>query len=117
MATNFVQNGDNVTITAAADTASGAGVLAGLLFGVAVADALEDEALTIATRGVYTLPKTSAQAWTVGAAIYWNGTSGEATTATTAGNVFIGVAMEEAGSPSDTGVVRLNGTAPAAAES
>lgn len=113
---NYIQPGDNVTITAAADTASGAGVLAGLLFGVAVADALEDEALTIATRGVYTLPKTSAQAWTVGAAIYWNGTLGVATTATAAGNVFIGVALEAAANPSDSGVVRLNGTAPAAAE-
>ena len=112
---NYIQPGETVTITAAADTTSGAGVLAGLLFGVAVHDALEDEALEISTTGVVELPKTSAQAWTVGAAIYWNGTSGEATTATTAGNVFIGVAMTVAESGSATGIVRLNGVAPAAA--
>ena len=117
MATNYIQKGDNVTITAAAAIESGDGVLAGLLFGVASTDAAEGEQVAIATQGVYTLPKTEAQEWTVGAAIYWNGTSGEATTATTAGNVFIGVALAAAPNPSTTGIVRLNGTAPAAAES
>jgi predicted RecA/RadA family phage recombinase len=112
---NYIRPGDTVTITAGGTIASGAGVLVGLLFGVAVRDATAGQPLEIATTGVFSLPKTSAQAWTVGAAIYWNGTNGEATTATTEGNVLIGVAVAVADNPSARGIVRLNGAAPAAA--
>lgn len=112
MATNFIQNGDNLTVPAPANVSSGDGVELGVLFGVATTDALSGEDVVIATKGVFELPKTSAQAWTVGAAIYWTGTA--ATTATTAGNLLIGVAAAVAANPSATGLVRLNGAAPAA---
>lgn len=111
---NYVQPGDNLTVTAPADTASGAGVKVGVLFGVASHDALSGEPLVIATRGVYELPKTSAQAWTEGAAIYFIPGTGLCTTATTTGNLLIGVAAAVAANPSATGLVRLNGSAPAA---
>jgi predicted RecA/RadA family phage recombinase len=111
---NFVQAGDSLTIAAPADTLSGAGVRAGVLFGVAQHTALSGAPLSIATRGVFTLPKTSAQAWTLGAAIYFIPATGLCTTATTTGNLLIGVAAEAAVNPSATGVVMLNGAAPAA---
>lgn len=116
MATNYIQPGCNLTIPAPANVSSGGGVLSGVLFGVALGDADSGDDVVIATEGVFTLPKTSAQAWTVGAAIYWDDDGDGATTATTAGNVFIGVAAAAASNPSSTGVVRLNGSAPAAAE-
>ncbi|WP_118138783.1 DUF2190 family protein [Oceanicella sp. SM1341] len=109
---NYIQPGDNLTIPAPADTVAGAGVAAGLLFGVAQHDALSGEPLVIVTRGVFELPKTNAQAWTLGVALYWNGTL--VTTAAGTGNVFIGVAAVAAANPSATGIVRLNGVAPAA---
>ena len=111
---NYIQPGESLTIPAPAVTLSGAGVRAGVLFGVAVHDALAGQELTIATTGVYDLAKTSAQAWTVGAAIYFIPASGLCTTATTAGNLLIGVAVAAAANPSPTGLVRLNGAAPAA---
>lgn len=112
---NFVQHGDTVTITAAANITSGQLVNAGVLVGVAGTDALSGEQVAIKTTGVFELPKTSAQAWTVGAAIYMIPASGLCTTATTAGNILIGCAIEAAANPSATGIVRLNGSAPAAA--
>lgn len=112
---NYVQPGDVVTITAAAAITSGQLVNAGLLVGVAGGAAAIGEQVEIKTRGVFELPKTSAQAWTVGAAIYMIPASGLCTTATTAGNILIGVALAAAANPSATGTVRLNGAAPAAA--
>lgn len=113
MATNYLQQGAVMTVPAPADVDSGDGVMVGVLFGVAQAAALSGADVAIATAGVHTLPKTSAQAWTVGAAIYWDPTPGEATTATTAGNLLIGVAAAVAADPSATGQVRLNGAMPA----
>jgi len=118
MATNFLQHGDSLTVAAPAAKSSGDGVLVGdVLFGVAMADAENGADLVIKTTGVFELPKTSAQAWDVGDAIYWDDDGDGATTATTAGNVYIGVAIEAAANPSSTGKVRLNGSMPPAAES
>lgn len=110
----FVQPGDVMSVTAPADVLSGAGVKVGLLFGIAIHSALSGAAVEIAVTGVFTVPKTSAQAWTQGAAIYFIPGTGLFTTATTAGNLFVGTAALVAANPSDTGVVRLNGSAPAA---
>jgi predicted RecA/RadA family phage recombinase len=112
MAKNFVQPGDNMTVTAGADIASGAGLRVGMLFGVTQHSALNGAPVVIATRGVYTLPKVEAQAWTVGQALYWTGT--QCTTVAGTGNILIGVAAAIAANPSTTGIVRLNGSAPAA---
>ncbi len=113
---NFVQPGEVLTVPApAGGVASGAGVKLGVLFGVAQGAAAEGAPVAIACAGVFDLPKTSAQAWAVGAAIYWTGSA--ATTATTAGNLLIGVAAAAAANPSAIGRVRLNGAAPAAVTS
>lgn len=114
---NFVQPGAVLTVPVpAGGVAAGDGVALGVLFGVAQTDAAAGAPVAIALEGVVLLPKTSAQAWTIGAAIYWNPTAGAATTATTAGNILIGVAAAAAANPSASGPVRLNGAAPAAAE-
>jgi predicted RecA/RadA family phage recombinase len=62
--------------------------------------------VAVKTRGVFELPKVSAQAWTVGAPIYWDGTAGNATTVTTS-NTLIGYATEAAANPSSVGRVRI----------
>lgn len=105
---NFIQDGNTVELPAPYDRASGEGALVGKLFGVAVADVVSGAAGQFLTRGVFTLPKTSAQAWTVGADIYWDDTNKAATTTATA-NTLIGKALAVAANPSATGVVRLNG--------
>jgi predicted RecA/RadA family phage recombinase len=111
---NFVQPGHAVTVTAPRNLASGELVIVGLLAGVAQHSALSGAPVEIVTNGVFDLAKTSAQAWTVGAAIYGIPATGVATTATTAGNVLIGTALAVAANPSAIGRVRLNGSAPAA---
>ena len=106
---NFVQPGRTVTVAAPYDVASGAGCLVGSLFGVATMDAVSGASVDITTCGVYTLAKTSAQAWTVGAKVYWDDTNKVVTTTATS-NTLIGCALEAAANPSATGTVRLNGT-------
>ena len=65
---------------------------------------------TFQITGVVTIKKTSAQAWTQGALIYWDNTAKEATTTSTS-NTRIGCALVAAANPSATGTVRLNGIA------
>ena len=107
---NFIQPGDIVTVQAPANVASGDGVLVGTLFGVAAVSALSTKPVEIKTNGVFVLPKTSAQAWTVGATLYWDNTNKCCTTADGSGaNVKIGKALAVANNPSATGTVLLDG--------
>lgn len=104
---NFVQTGIHVSVPASVAVKSGDLVFVGALFGVADADAASGDQVVICTEGVYTLPKTSAQAWTVGAAIYWDADDKVATTVST-DNDPIGHAVAAATNPSATGQVRLS---------
>lgn len=107
---NYIQAGSNISIIAAAAFASGAGVKAGSLFGIAQGAAAIGETVTIARTGVFELPKVEAQAWTVGALIYWDDTAKLATTVTTS-NKIIGCAVAAADNPSTVGTVCLDGAA------
>lgn len=111
MATNYVQPGNHITVTLddstdTDDVTSGQGVLIGSLFGVALTDGAPGDDVAIATEGVWDLPKVSAQAWTVGARIYWVAADENCTT-TAGANKLIGVAVAAAANPSATGRVRL----------
>lgn len=106
---NFIQDGDVLTLAAPYDRLSGEGALIGSIFGVAAVDVLSTKNGQFKTKGVFSLKKTSAQAWTQGAKIYWDNTAKEATNVAT-GNTPIGVATEAAANPSATGKVRLNGS-------
>lgn len=87
----------------------GAGGLAGMLFGVAGASVAAGIVGVLWTYGEYSLPKVSAQAWTVGQAIYWDNAAKLCTTVVAVGQL-IGVATATAANPSAVGQVRLNGT-------
>lgn len=107
---NFIAVGNTLTITATSNIASGAGVLVGSLFGVAAGDIANGAEGVINLTGVYDLPKTASQAWTVGAPVYWTGT---ACTTTEGTNKLIGAAvLATGGTAGETiGRVRLNGAA------
>lgn len=111
---NYLQSGDAITVPAPADVKSGDGVIVGALFGIAATDAASGDDVVLNTTGVYTLPKTSAQAWTVGAAIHWDAENGVATTSADDGGtpatdfLAIGHAVAAAANPSATGDVRLS---------
>ena len=89
-------------------TTVGVGVLINALFGIADSTEAAGETVQLVTTGVFTVAKTSAQAWAVGAAVYWDNTNKVFTT-TASGNTLVGQAVQAAVNPSSTGVVRLNG--------
>jgi predicted RecA/RadA family phage recombinase len=106
MATNFVQPGEILTLAAPADVLSGAGVLIGSIFGIAQGDALSGALVDINTLGVWTLPKVSALAISVGDVLYWDNTA-KLVNKTASGNTRIGLAVSAAANPSATVRVRL----------
>lgn len=107
---NFVDAGETATLTAPYAVASGGGALVGTLFGVAQGAAASGATVVLSLRGTFDLAKTASQAWTVGAAIYWDDTNKVCTT-TVGSNVLIGKALAAVGSGAGetTGRVRLNG--------
>ena len=106
---NYIQPGNALTLVAPYDRLSGDGMKVGSIFAVATTDALTGDLVEGTTMGVYELNKLAAQAWTVGAKIYWDDAAKECTTVSTA-NTLIGVATAAAANPSSTGRVRLNGS-------
>jgi predicted RecA/RadA family phage recombinase len=116
MASNYVQPGKILTLTAPyARATAGLGAQVGSIFGVALKAVDNGAEGEFAVDGVWTLAKTSAQAWTQGQKIYWDDNNKRCDSDSTLG-MLIGVAVEAAADPSSTGVVRLNGAAPAASE-
>jgi len=109
MARTYIQPGDVLTLVApTGGVTAGTPVLIGGLLVVpqnTAAQGAEFEGMAV---GVHELPKVSAQAWTQGAAVYWDNTAKNVTTTATS-NTLIGVAAAEAANPSATGRVRLDG--------
>ena len=106
MAINFVQPGQVLTLTApSGGVTSGSGQLIGVMFVVALHNAVAGDSFEGQLTGVWSLPKTSAQAWTEGAALYWDGS--KVTTAEST-NTLIGHAAAAAANPSASGLVRLS---------
>ncbi len=105
---NFVQAGSNLTIPAPAIVASGGVVIAGEIIGIANGSAASGALVDLTTTGVFELPKVGADAFTLGAPVYWDATPGLATTTAT-DNTRIGVAVAAAGASTATVLVRLSG--------
>ncbi len=103
---NFVQAGSTLTIPAPYAVASGEVVLAGNIIGIATSGATSGADVDVTTTGVFTLPKVGADAFTLGATVYFNSTSKLATT-TASGNTEIGTAVAAAVAGSATLRVRL----------
>lgn len=105
---NFVSPGENITLAAPYDRSAGEGALVGAVFGVAQEDVLSGADVVLVRRGVFEMAKTSAQAWTVGAKIYWDDAN-KVCTSTASGNTLVGAAAAAAANPSATGTVLLDG--------
>jgi len=112
---NFIQKGLVLALLAPYAVDSGGGALVGSIFGVATTTVGNGEEGQFQVEGVFTLPKTEAQAWTQGQKIYWDNTNKRCDSDGTVG-MLIGVATAAAANPTTTGTVRLNGVAPGSAE-
>lgn len=91
----YIQKGENLTIPAPANTLSGQVVIVGDLHGVASNNAAEGADLVIVTEGVFELPKVAANAFAVGAKVYYDSTQ-KLATSTASSNTYIGIAVESA---------------------
>jgi predicted RecA/RadA family phage recombinase len=107
---NFIGIGNRVTVTADAVTTSGQAVLIGSLFGIAETAAAIGDPLALVLSGIFDLPKTASQAWTVGQLVYWDAATSSLTNVA-ATNKLVGVAVLAVGGGAGdtTGRVRLNG--------
>lgn len=105
---NYVQKGDTLSLPAPYAVAGGDGLLVGAIFAVATATASSGATVEGVTEGVFTLKKTNAQAWAIGAKIYWDDVNKRCDTTSTVGPL-IGAATAAAANPSSTGNVWLNG--------
>lgn len=112
---NFIQPGDTLSLAAPYDVLSGGGFLVGSIFAVASRTTLAGNPVEGDREGVFTLTKTSAQAWTVGQNIYWDDANKRCDSDGTVG-ILIGAAAAVAANPSAAGDVVLNGSVPSSSE-
>lgn len=112
---NFIKEGCTVSLVAPYDVASGAGFQVGAIFAVASFTAASGDSVEGCRKGVFTLAKTSAQAWTQGQKIYWDNVNKRCDSDSTVG-MLIGTAHVAAANPSATGEVILNCAAPSTLE-
>lgn len=77
MSNNYVQPGDRITYTASGTIASGAGVQLGSLLCVALGAFTNGKRGTLATQGVFKLPKLSSANITQGALLTWDVSASE----------------------------------------
>ena len=104
---NYVRHGDTMPFTApAGGVVSGLPYLIGIVFGVAAFTAAEGESFELRRKGVVTLPKKTGEAWTEGAALYFDATAKVLTT-TAATNKRVGAAAAGAVNSAASGDVLL----------
>lgn len=105
---NFVQPGKVITFIADAAINSGDLVVRTGLIGVACNTAAIGKPVDIDTSGVYTLPKTTDEAWAFGDPVFWNAATSKLTKTNTGSLPRVGNAVVDALSADATGTVRLN---------
>ena len=106
---NSIQDGEVLALAAPYAVSSGGGALIGAIFGVAVTTLANGEVGNFQLEGVYTLPKATGAAATLGAKAYWNDTN-KNVTATASTNTLIGVFVAAYASGDTSALVRLNGS-------
>lgn len=108
---NYVQDDENIKVTAPRAVSSGDGVLVGALFGIALDDAGNGEDVVIVTEGVFDITALSTDTGTAGTKIYWDDTNHRVTVTATS-NTFIGVLTAAKANGDTTARVRLSDPAP-----
>lgn len=109
MATNYVQEGSFITVTAGGTITSGSVVEVGKMVGVAQSDAVSGGDLVIGVEGVWDLVTAggTAGAFSAGDYVYFDPVAGNCTNVTTS-NTKIGVSIETTAGDPATVKTRLN---------
>jgi len=104
---NYIQAGDTLRLTPAADVAVGVGYLFGTsLFGVAAENVTSGVPGPFVVSGVIEIAKTSALAITAGDRLFWDSTN-KVVNKTLTNQQCVGIAIEDAANPSSTVKMRL----------
>lgn len=106
MATNYVQPGKVITLTAPATQTSGSVVKVGSLVGIAMAAAASGAEVEVCVEGVFTVDKATGSAWTEGEKIYWDAAASKFTDTSTS-NTLCGYAVAAAASGATSGTILL----------
>jgi predicted RecA/RadA family phage recombinase len=111
MATNIQGDGRQINYTASGNVASGALVVAGQAFGIALISGVSGDVIPLAVGVQCTLPKANAASTSqaFGSNVYWDATNSQCTISAIS-NTRIGVAMAAAANTDTTVAVRLNGS-------
>jgi predicted RecA/RadA family phage recombinase len=110
----YVQAGDRLDLTPAADVAAGTGYLFGAaLFGVAMNDVTSGTSGVFLTEGVVTIAKTSALAISVGDRLFWDPIN-KVVNKTATAQQQVGIAVEAAANPSATVKMLIESALPVA---
>lgn len=94
---NFLYKGETIDVVAPSG-----GLIAGQFYkigniaGVVASTVAEGEITALSRCGVYLLPKTTGQAWTLGQPLYWNVLTSKCTNIQAAGDLPLGVAVPNA---------------------
>jgi predicted RecA/RadA family phage recombinase len=99
---NFVHRGDVIDVVAGGTISAGDFIVSGRLCGVAACDAESGDTYALHRVGVFTLPKTTSEAWTLGQQLYWNSSTSKLTTDSSKG-IVAAVAAAAADSADTTG--------------
>lgn len=105
MATNFVQRGNTIDVTAPAPVVSGQLLALSHTLGVAASDAGAGERVAVHIEGVFRVPKVSGAVFAVGEKLLWDASAAafDAPTATPAeGDILGGALAVEAGTHGQT---------------
>ncbi len=100
------QKAVNLPFIAPYDVKSGDPFMVGAFFAIASTDALAGQPVEGVTEGEYSLPKTTGQAWTTGAKLYWDATN-RLLTNTAGSNVHVALATGGAASAAASGAAKL----------
>ena len=105
----FVQSGDSIDYTPAADVSAGAVVVQGELVGVAARAISANTLGSLTVAGVFDFPKNTATAMTAGAVVYWDATNQIAVLTSGGGtNKLIGKVVRAAAASDPVVRVRLS---------
>lgn len=111
MATNYVQDGNVLTLTAPYTRTSGQGaIINSNIFGIALGDITSGADGEWGITGVWDIAASLGEAFSQGSNVYWNDTDRKAEASSTGTNYLIGVATQaKTGGTGLTVRTRLNG--------
>lgn len=107
MATQLVSDGAFLDYTPNSDVTAGDVIVLQDLVAIAPRDIAANTLGSVATKGVWRLPKNNSQAFSIGQKLYWDATN-DVLTITATGNKLAGCAAAAAGASDTEGLVLLN---------